>query len=231
MFSILRSMGCKNSEIKKVSIFSLGIIFLMIIFPPYEEIAKSSGRFVDNGYMFLFYYQGDGDYRTRYVIDYAKLFLQSIGVLIFSFVYLFFKNNFKELTEINDNTKESEHTIDFKNFKFDKTIYNLVGKEEEDLFELAIIEIKDNKTKQGLWAKCLSETTGDEQKSKSLYITYRVKQLINEQNDQISKLKNNYHSKKVAFSTYCNFCKNKNVYIDVHNRPFCPDCKMYTDKP
>jgi hypothetical protein len=150
----------------------------------------------------------------RNVIDYPRLFLQFTGVIILSTFYLLVKNSFKNLSTINNSSKKDKSGIDFSKVEFDNTIYNLINKEEEDLFELAIIEIKDNKTKQGLWAKCLSETTGDEQKSKSLYITYRVKQLIKEQNDQISKLKNNYHSKKVAHSTYRDFCKNNNVFMD-----------------
>lgn len=230
MFSILRSMGCKNSEIKKVSVFSLGIIFLMIIFPPYEEITKSSGRFLDNGYMFLFYHQENEYYNSRYVIDYARLFLQSIGVLISSFVYLFFKNNFKELPETNDNTKESENTIDFNKVKFDKTIYNLVGKEEEQLFELAMLEIENQKVQQGLLAKCLSETLGDEQKAKALYITYRVNQLKSEQNEQVKKLTNYLISVKAVYAVACPLCNKNNVYVHAQKRPYCPDCEIYTDK-
>ena len=212
MFSILKAAWRNNSDFKVVVLCSFGIILLMILFPPYELTNISSGNVIENGYKFLFSMAERRNWRN--VIDYPRLFLQFTGVIILSTFYLLVKNSFKNLSTINNSSKKDKSGIDFSKVEFDNTIYNLINKEEEDLFELAIIEIKDNKTKQGLWAKCLSETTGDEQKSKSLYITYRVKQLINEQNDQISKLKNNYHSKKVAHSTYRDFCKNNNVFMD-----------------
>ena len=227
MYLSSSAMWRKNSEVKIITICSLGIILLMIIFPPYERTNIISGIIRGTGYMFLFF--APNEHNWRYVIDYPKLFLQSIGVLIFSFIYFFVKNNLKNFFVQNNDCKNVKR-IDFSKVEFDKTIYNLVNKDEEKLFEFAMFEIENQKAQQGLLAKCLSETLGDEQKAKALYITYRVNQFKYEQNEQVNKLTNYLISVKAAYADACPLCKNNNVYVDVHSRPFCPDCEIYIDK-
>ena len=54
---------------------------------------------------------------------------------------------------------------------------SLINKSDEDLYELAYSEINSDSRRQGLWAKALSRSLGDEQKAKALYIQLRVQQL------------------------------------------------------
>ena len=48
---------------------------------------------------------------------------------------------------------------------------------EEEFYELAYEEIESGNLKKGLWAKAFSETEGDENKTKALYIKYRFDQI------------------------------------------------------
>ena len=57
----------------------------------------------------------------------------------------------------------------------------LLSKTEEDLYEMAYSEVRGDSRRQGLWAKTLSESLGDEQKAEALYLRYRVEQLSREQ--------------------------------------------------
>ena len=57
----------------------------------------------------------------------------------------------------------------------------LLGKSEEDLYELAMSELKSEARRAGLWARAFSETDGDERKAEALYIRNRAAQLIEEQ--------------------------------------------------
>jgi hypothetical protein len=57
---------------------------------------------------------------------------------------------------------------------------SLLDKSEEDLYEMALTELGSDSKRQGLWAKVLSESLGDESKSAALYIRYRVEQLSKE---------------------------------------------------
>lgn len=48
---------------------------------------------------------------------------------------------------------------------------------EEEIYELISEEIESSSTKKGLWTKAFSESEGDEQKAKALYIKYRFDQI------------------------------------------------------
>ena len=48
---------------------------------------------------------------------------------------------------------------------------------EEEIYELISEEIESNNTKKGIWTKAFSESEGDEQKTKALYIKYRFDQI------------------------------------------------------
>ena len=48
---------------------------------------------------------------------------------------------------------------------------------EEEFYELAYEEIESGNLKKGLWARAFSETEGDENKTKALYIKYRFDQI------------------------------------------------------
>jgi hypothetical protein len=59
---------------------------------------------------------------------------------------------------------------------------------EEFLYEKAFSELHSDKRRNGLWAKAVSSSSGDEKLAESLYIKYRVQLLINEQQlDQTEK--------------------------------------------
>ena len=57
---------------------------------------------------------------------------------------------------------------------------------EEEIYELISGEIESNSTKKGLWTKAFSESEGDEQKTRALYIKYRFDQ-INQPQPQIDQ--------------------------------------------
>lgn len=61
----------------------------------------------------------------------------------------------------------------------------LANKSEEDLYAMAFAEIQGENRRQGLWAKALSESMGDDKKAQALYIRIRVEQLISEQDEQL----------------------------------------------
>ena len=48
---------------------------------------------------------------------------------------------------------------------------------EEEIYELISEEIERKSTKKGIWTKAFSESLGDEQKTKALYIKYRFDQI------------------------------------------------------
>ena len=50
----------------------------------------------------------------------------------------------------------------------------------EELFASAWDEIKNQNVKQGLWAKAFADAGGDKERTKSIYLEWRVKQLIEE---------------------------------------------------
>lgn len=62
---------------------------------------------------------------------------------------------------------------------------SLVDKNEEDLYEMAYAEVHGETRRQGLWAKSLSNTLGDEQKATALYIQLRFDQLIQDRRLQL----------------------------------------------
>jgi hypothetical protein len=51
---------------------------------------------------------------------------------------------------------------------------------DELLHEQVVLELSRGERRLGLWAKALSDSLGDEQKAKALYIRYRVRSLIDE---------------------------------------------------
>jgi len=65
----------------------------------------------------------------------------------------------KDNKDIEPDTEKEEHMI------------------EEEFYELAYKEIESGNLKKGLWAKAFSETEGDENKTKALYIKYRFEQI------------------------------------------------------
>lgn len=66
--------------------------------------------------------------------------------------------------------------------------YSLVSQVDEQLYEKTILEIETDKCRLGLWAKCFSESEGNEAVAKALYIKKRYDQFFTEKLDQEKKL-------------------------------------------
>ena len=106
---------------------------------------------------------------------------------------------------------------------------SLIDKSEEDLYEIAYSEVNADTRRQGLWAKALSESMGDEQKAQALYIRLRTEQLTNSRRQQL--LDN-------VFPFECPGCGKPravrgsqiaNCYVDDWDDFECPHCKHLDD--
>ena len=51
---------------------------------------------------------------------------------------------------------------------------------EEKLYEEVAFEIENNEIKKGLWAKALSESSGNKNEAEALYIKLRIQNIIDE---------------------------------------------------
>ena len=51
---------------------------------------------------------------------------------------------------------------------------------EEQLYEQVVIELAQGQRRDGLWAKAMANSDGSEEKTKSLYIKYRVQSIKDE---------------------------------------------------
>ena len=51
---------------------------------------------------------------------------------------------------------------------------------EEQLYEQVALEMSNGERREGLWAKALADSAGDDQKTTGLYIKYRVRAMIDE---------------------------------------------------
>lgn len=69
------------------------------------------------------------------------------------------------------------------------TAPSLLDKSEEDLYGMAMIEMKSESRREGLWARVLSDAMGDKPKAEALYIRYRTKQLVTDQHVEMQDAK------------------------------------------
>lgn len=83
----------------------------------------------------------------------------------------------------------------------------LLGKTEEQIYEMAFTEHQTNAQRPGLWAKALSEALGDNQKAQAIYIRLRAEQLIEEQGAQRRVINEAERSSPVYFN--CPSCGRK----------------------
>ncbi|MBN1513417.1 MAG: DUF4190 domain-containing protein [Phycisphaerae bacterium] len=114
----------------------------------------------------------------------------------------------------------------------------MANKTEEDLFAMAMAEVKSNSRRTGLWAKALSESLGDERKAEALYIRYRAAQLTQERDQQKRSALDAERNEKVLFK--CPEC-NKNLQLtkgtlaDLAGQKYpnwnrsCPGCQKVFD--
>jgi ribosomal protein S8 len=65
----------------------------------------------------------------------------------------------------------------FNNLKRKKIASRIL---EEQLYEKVVNELQQNVRKNGLWAKAIAKSQGDEAKAKALYISLRVQSLMDE---------------------------------------------------
>ena len=78
---------------------------------------------------------------------------------------------------------------------------------EEEIYELISEEIESSSTKKGLWTKAFSESEGDENKAKALYIKYRFDQMNDVQPQVEEKVK--IEEKKADTNKNCFFVENQ----------------------
>lgn len=65
----------------------------------------------------------------------------------------------------------------FDKFKIQNAAARLI---EEQMYEFVVEELQNGIRRNGLWAKALANSQGDESKAKALYISYRVQSLKDE---------------------------------------------------
>ena len=65
----------------------------------------------------------------------------------------------------------------FKKFKINTAANRLL---EEQLYAQALNELEAGQIRGGLWAKALSNSSGDEQKTRGLYLKYHVQAMVDE---------------------------------------------------
>jgi hypothetical protein len=70
--------------------------------------------------------------------------------------------------------------------------------EEEALYKKVLDEIKANGYRDGIYAKAVADSMGDDGKAHSLYIKYRVQSLIDEERLKKKKLKSDLSSIEVS---------------------------------
>jgi len=70
---------------------------------------------------------------------------------------------------------------------------------EEAIYAQALAEMSGKDRRQGVWARSLSESLGDERKTEALYIRYRVSQMLADQEAMVEK------SRRVPFA--CPKCR------------------------
>jgi hypothetical protein len=100
---------------------------------------------------------------------------------------------------------------------------------EEEIYELISEEIESNSTKKGLWTRAFSESEGDEQKAKALYIKHRFDQI---KDDQPQTDEENSSNINEEFDTsenkhICYYCSkpqaNLRIIFKGEFRQFCND--------
>jgi hypothetical protein len=134
--------------------------------------------------------------------DKNKIFIQNNGALT--------SNSSKENISFNDQTYNLLKLIKNELVSRYEERYLLVSKIDEQLYEIAILEIETGKFRLGLWAKCFSESEGNEELAKTRYIKVRHDQLVIEKLDQEKKLtKDSTDWLKLPLLLSCPKCQSK----------------------
>ena len=106
---------------------------------------------------------------------------------------------------------------------------------EEEIYELISEEIESSSTKKGLWTKAFSESEGDEQKAKALYIKHRFDQIKDGQpqtdeenssniNEEFETSENTFTQKLILLCYYCSKPHaNQRIIFKGEFRQFCND--------
>lgn len=100
----------------------------------------------------------------------------------------------------------------FKKFKQKSAVNRIV---EEQLYDIVAKEIKNGNIREGLWAKALAKSEGDQERANSLYIEYRVQSLKDELEliEFIKKEKNEENKKIPSIETDNVFLSKLEHYI------------------
>lgn len=79
--------------------------------------------------------------------------------------------------------------------------------DDEKYYEIVALELRSGNLKLGLWTKAISLSFGDDAKAKSMYIGFRVEQLIKEEQSLDAEKKPQYLNADELHKTQYNFIK------------------------
>ena len=99
---------------------------------------------------------------------------------------------------------------------------------EEELYAMALVEVRNENRRLGLWAKLLSEAMGDEAKAEALYIRKRVAELTELQNDKTSLIYQCPNCKTINSISKDQLASRTSMTPPAWTF-FCPACKQYAD--
>ena len=99
---------------------------------------------------------------------------------------------------------------------------------EEELYAMALDEVRSENRRRGLWAKMLSEAMGDEAKAEAIYIQSRVAELTDLQNDKASLIYQCPNCKTINSITKDQLASRTSMTPPAWTF-FCPICKQYGD--
>ncbi|MCX5883133.1 MAG: hypothetical protein NTU74_15430 [Deltaproteobacteria bacterium] len=130
-----------------------------------------------------------------------------------------------------------------------------VAVDEERIYAAIATELETGATDKGLWTRLFAECSGDEKQMKVLYIKQRAERLISAKRIAVLKVATEkataerlIFAKRIAvekaatekaeadliaaekvkvYPAYCPGCQKRDVYRDVYDEMFCPNCKNY----
>jgi uncharacterized membrane protein YhaH (DUF805 family) len=68
--------------------------------------------------------------------------------------------------------------------------------DEDSIYEQVMLEIEEDRKVKSTWAKAFAQSDGDENKAQAMYITFRVNEIINKEEQKFDKHKDNDFTKK-----------------------------------
>ncbi len=103
---------------------------------------------------------------------------------------------------------------------------------EEKLYAIAFGEIETAKMDQGVWGKAFSESLGDEQRAKALYVKFRVDQLERQNQNAVAEFLRRSRAEIVRGKSFvCPYCEVQTTALgqfvsifSLEERHYCRSC-------